>query len=517
LITLGFSVAMSQSHVLKSQPIPRMRLIQEGSLSSLMGDIAGGDGGGATSQGYPGLRDEFLEAGAASSSGSGGLRAPTVMSAGARRPVVSKTPKSTKRSATVASIGASPALKPGGNKKRKSMEGASNSRVMMIPGSTTHVVHGPLSPPLAQAAPPQASLPQVPSGGSLGPRPAHCKYNRNSYPMINQPSAQQPQQQQTRRRRTVEDFLTFCTMILDYENYTEQEDRKRHSSSPLGSTGSSTGSGGWEPPPPTATNGSSSHGIQLETPSGGDTDVDREELKKEDGGDMSDSYGQLSPPRGGPHHPDTDDTNTNDEIDAAEEDGWNSVTCFCRKPFAGRPMIECSACLTWVHLKCANMHRKKIPDEWYCPSCRGLAPPGSGPIQESPSSSSTSSNNKTPKQVASKTKTTPKSAPSPTKPVSGSRKRKSSTSKRVVVIKNSTDSTTNLVSAPTSGEPTPSSSYPSAVSPAADNKRTKSPVSTSQAASSKRSPGATVKVKTDTSDTFLGETQPKQEVKSEQS
>ena len=91
-----------------------------------MGDIGGGDGVGATSQGYPGLRDEFLEAGAASSSGSGGLRAPTVMSAGARRPVVSKTPKSTKRSATVASIGASPALKPGGSKKRKSMEGASN-------------------------------------------------------------------------------------------------------------------------------------------------------------------------------------------------------------------------------------------------------------------------------------------------------------------------------------------------------------------------------------------------------
>ena len=73
------------------------------------------------------------------------------------------------------------------------------------------------------------------------------------------------------------------------------------------------------------------------------------------------------------------------------------------------------------------------------------------------------------------------------------------------------------MSAPTSGEPTPSSSYPSAVSPAADNKRTKSPVSTSQAASSKRSPGATVKVKADASDTFLGETQPKQEVKSEQS
>ena len=54
--------------------------------------------------------------------------------------------------------------------------------------------------------------------------------------------------------------------------------------------------------------------------------MDREELKKEgDGEDMSDSYGQLSPPRGGPHHPDTDDTNTNDEIDAAEVTKDSSV------------------------------------------------------------------------------------------------------------------------------------------------------------------------------------------------
>ncbi len=28
-------------------------------------------------------------------------------------------------------------------------------------------------------------------------------------------------------------------------------------------------------------------------------------------------------------------------------DSFNSVTCYCGKPFAGRPMIECSGCLTW--------------------------------------------------------------------------------------------------------------------------------------------------------------------------
>ena len=32
-----------------------------------------------------------------------------------------------------------------------------------------------------------------------------------------------------------------------------------------------------------------------------------------------------------------------DVEDAGEDDeGWDMVTCFCGKPFAGRPMIECS-------------------------------------------------------------------------------------------------------------------------------------------------------------------------------
>ena len=33
-----------------------------------------------------------------------------------------------------------------------------------------------------------------------------------------------------------------------------------------------------------------------------------------------------------------------DVEDAGDEDyeGWYMITCFCGKPFAGRPMIECS-------------------------------------------------------------------------------------------------------------------------------------------------------------------------------
>merc|ERR1712088_371420 len=44
-----------------------------------------------------------------------------------------------------------------------------------------------------------------------------------------------------RRGRTSEDFLMFCKMILDYENYEETREeslRRRHASSPMGSTGS---------------------------------------------------------------------------------------------------------------------------------------------------------------------------------------------------------------------------------------------------------------------------------------
>lgn len=36
-------------------------------------------------------------------------------------------------------------------------------------------------------------------------------------------------------------------------------------------------------------------------------------------------------------------------------------------------MIECSLCLTWVHLKCAKISGKRIPDIWYCSPCRQTA------------------------------------------------------------------------------------------------------------------------------------------------
>lgn len=45
------------------------------------------------------------------------------------------------------------------------------------------------------------------------------------------------------------------------------------------------------------------------------------------------------------------------------------ITCYCGKPYAARPMIECSRCLTWLHLSCAKIKRRNIPDIFICVKC----------------------------------------------------------------------------------------------------------------------------------------------------
>ncbi|XP_059346599.1 PHD finger protein 23 isoform X1 [Ammospiza nelsoni] len=52
------------------------------------------------------------------------------------------------------------------------------------------------------------------------------------------------------------------------------------------------------------------------------------------------------------------------------DDSWDLITCYCQKPFAGRPMIECSQCGTWIHLSCAKVKKNNVPDVFYCQKCR---------------------------------------------------------------------------------------------------------------------------------------------------
>ncbi|NWZ34323.1 PHF13 protein, partial [Brachypodius atriceps] len=54
----------------------------------------------------------------------------------------------------------------------------------------------------------------------------------------------------------------------------------------------------------------------------------------------------------------------------ADDDAWDLITCFCMKPFAGRPMIECNECATWIHLSCAKIRKSNVPDIFICQRCR---------------------------------------------------------------------------------------------------------------------------------------------------
>jgi hypothetical protein len=128
----------------------------------------------------------------------------------------------------------------------------------------------------------------------------------------------------------------FCKMILDYENYEETSRadllRRRHTSSPLGSTGSGAES-----------NMSSSQEDSLGMESSTQHSLDMES-------------------------PTTQHSNV--IISDEDSDDEGDVTCYCKKPYGGRPMIECSCCSTWVHLACAKVKRTAIPDMWYCALCK---------------------------------------------------------------------------------------------------------------------------------------------------
>lgn len=64
------------------------------------------------------------------------------------------------------------------------------------------------------------------------------------------------------------------------------------------------------------------------------------------------------------HSGQEDKQSEDEDEDTVEEDSesFDLVTCFCGKPFAGRAMIECSMCLTWIHLSCARIKKNNIPE-----------------------------------------------------------------------------------------------------------------------------------------------------------
>ncbi|XP_069466522.1 PHD finger protein 13 isoform X2 [Ambystoma mexicanum] len=62
--------------------------------------------------------------------------------------------------------------------------------------------------------------------------------------------------------------------------------------------------------------------------------------------------------------------NDEDIMVDSDDESWHLVTCFCMKPFAGRPMIECNECNTWIHLSCAKIRKSCVPEIYICQKCR---------------------------------------------------------------------------------------------------------------------------------------------------
>ncbi|XP_064157345.1 PHD finger protein 13-like isoform X1 [Anguilla rostrata] len=93
------------------------------------------------------------------------------------------------------------------------------------------------------------------------------------------------------------------------------------------------------------------------TPEQGGSDTDQDARATDGNTAASSAYG-------------TEDTSAENSKLEEEEDSWDLITCFCMKPFAGRPMIECSECGTWVHLSCAKIRRTHVPDVFVCQPCR---------------------------------------------------------------------------------------------------------------------------------------------------
>lgn len=242
------------------------------------------------------------------------------------------------------------------------------------------------------------------------------------------------------RRRTADDFLLFCQFILDYTKYDQmkqQELRRRHSSSPsLGSTGS-----GNESLPQSSTSGFND---LEEIEDDYDSDNAATENPRSRGGRMQTtpktkrmtlinkkesqrSRKSLAIQFGdgvGTKSAEDDETGDEEKEDEDEGEDWDQITCYCGRPFAGRPMIECTQCLTWVHLKCAKLTRQRIPETWFCQKCKSTK---SGEVKKSTSIRGKRVSNAVTKKME-RISLESSTAGSPATPesskVSGSRKRK---------------------------------------------------------------------------------------------
>uniref|UniRef100_H3AZI8 Zinc finger PHD-type domain-containing protein n=1 Tax=Latimeria chalumnae TaxID=7897 RepID=H3AZI8_LATCH len=99
-----------------------------------------------------------------------------------------------------------------------------------------------------------------------------------------------------------------------------------------------------------------------------DQEIKEEEVKKEEGEETGDGQGSQEEIQYT-----TEDINNGNYTGiqiVSEDDNWDLITCFCKKPFAGRPMILCNECGTWIHLFCAKIRKSNVPEVFICWRCK---------------------------------------------------------------------------------------------------------------------------------------------------
>ncbi|XP_054715971.1 PHD finger protein 13-like [Uloborus diversus] len=124
-----------------------------------------------------------------------------------------------------------------------------------------------------------------------------------------------------KEQRTSNQLLLFCDLILKYEKYKPHKEEMHDSAY---------------------------------SPSSSERSADSYSSES----NSSFTSNRISSENGKGHSTDTDD------------DSWDLITCHCMKPFAGRPMIECTMCESWIHMSCAKIRRNNIPEDFICQLCR---------------------------------------------------------------------------------------------------------------------------------------------------